>query len=220
LCVQAILTSSYGGTPLKELIVKYKITSERPLSYSAINLFSDPQWGSPEKWYDSYILGKRQTSREMTFGSMIDKRFQNDPTFLPEIQRYSVLQHEMKVMFADIPLIGYSDGWEPDTARLMDLKTGKAPWTKKRANDTTQLTMYALMLYIQDKVKPEDISFTIVHLPTKENGDFSIGFRDDPVVPQYFHTKRIMEDLLLFGAHIKKTYAQMQEYVASRDNVR
>jgi hypothetical protein len=192
--------------------MKYIITPARPMSWSSMSSFEY----SPEQWYDNYVLGKKQSSREMTFGSMIDKKFQNDPTFLPEVERFPILQHGMKVLFADIPLIGFSDGYDPGK-RLMDLKTGKKPWDKVRADATGQLSMYSLMLYIQDKVKPEDLELSIVWLPTKEYGDFTIDFRDDPVVPQYFYTTRSMVDILTFGKRIKDTYKLMQEYVENHD---
>jgi len=181
------------------------------LSWSAISSF---EWDK-EQWYQSYILNIRQESKELTFGNYVDKELQNNPKFLPEVERYPVMQHEMRIMFDGVPLVGFADGYDPGKT-LADYKTGKKAWTKKRADETGQLTMYALMLYLIEKVKPADMTFRIVWLPTAEHGDFSIGFREWPPKVQIFNTKRTMLDILQFGQRIKKTLGEMQEYVIHR----
>ena len=189
------------------------------LSYSAINSFTTSYsrtMTAPEQWYQSYILNKRQTSKELEFGSYVDKALQNDPTFLPQVERFPIMQHEMKIVFDGIPLGGLADAYHPEAKILADYKTGKTPWTQKKANESDQLTMYALLLYLTAQVKPSDMEFRIVWLPTQEQGDFTIGFRDDPVVPHVFHTKRSMLDILEFGKHIKATLEEMEKYVNER----
>lgn len=198
---------------------QFKITDiyhkDRPLSWSAISSFEY----SPEQWYTTYILGIRQESKELTFGSYVDTKLQNDPTFLPQVERYPIMQHGMRAALKGvIPLIGYADGWCSTTLRLKDDKTGKKPWDQKRTDETGQLTMYAFLLYLTARIKPEDLRLFISWLPTVEQGDFSIGFRDDPVVPQIFETRRTMEDILEFGMRIKITLAAMEEYVINRQN--
>lgn len=182
------------------------------LSWSAISSFEY----DPEQWYQSYILNIRQESRELSFGSYVDKKLQEDPAFLPQVERYPVMQHEMRIVFDGVPLVGFADGWDPLKLRLKDDKTGKKAWTQKRADETGQLTMYALMLYLIDKVKPADLELFISWLPTEEKGDFYIGFRDTPVVPKVFKTKRTMLQLLQFGQRIKTTLAAMQSYAQAR----
>lgn len=181
------------------------------LSWSSISSF---EW-DPEQWYQSYIKGIRQESKELTFGSFVDKKLQDDPTFLPAVERYPIMQHGMKIMFDGIPLIGFADGYEIGKV-LADYKTGKKAWTKKRADETGQLTFYALMLYLIDRIKPGEMLFKIIWLPTVESGDFSIQFRDDPVVPKVFETRRTMLDILQMGQRIKLTLAAMQSYAQAR----
>lgn len=181
------------------------------LSWSSISSF---EWDK-EQWYQSYIKGIRQESRELTFGSFVDKKLQDDPTFLPSVERYLIMQYEMRIMFDGIPLVGYADGYDPGKT-LADYKTGKKAWTQKRADETGQLTMYAFMLYLIDKVRPGDMTFRIVWLPTVESGDFSIQFKDDPVKPKVFNTTRSMLDILQFGQKIKRMLEEMQEYVEKR----
>lgn len=186
---------------------------KRPLSYSSINSFEY----NPESWYRSYILGEKQQSKQMDFGSIVDKRIQEDPTFIPDLPRYPHMQWEGKVIFSDIPLIGKADGVDFDNKILSDYKTGVVEWNKKRADETEQLTMYALLVYVTKKLKPEDFVYKIHWLPTKETGDFKIAFRDDPVVPITFDTKRTMKDIAVFGNKIKKTVEEMERFIKSKE---
>lgn len=182
------------------------------LSWSSISSF---EW-DPEQWYQSYIKGIRQESKELTFGSFVDKKLQDDPDYLPSVERYPIMQYEMRIMFDGIPLVGYADGWDPEKKRLKDDKTGKKPWTKKRADETGQLTMYCFMIYLIEKIKPGDIKLFISWMPTVESGDFSIQFLDDPMVPKIFETSRTMLDILQFGQRIKTTLAAMESYAQAR----
>lgn len=185
---------------------------KRPVSWSFISSF---EW-SPEQWFDTYMLGKRSSSKEMEFGSMVDKRIQEDPAFLPMLERYAIMQHPMKASLGDIPLIGYADHFDRAGFRVKDDKTGKKAWDQKRADDTGQLTMYCLLLWLTEKIPPEKLRLYIEWIPTKEAGDFSIQFRDKPVVPVIFETKRTMGDVLKFGNRIKTTLVAAEAYARKR----
>ncbi len=195
----------------------YKI---KTLRWSALSSFEY----DPKQWYDTYVLGKQQKSPELSFGSKIDQQIQDDPTFIPTLPRYPLMQHSMKVMFDGLLLTGTADGIDMKKKQLWDYKTGKAEWNQKRADEHGQLTAYLLFLFIADKtLKPEEWTCGIHWLPTKktEHGNFDtdITFRDDPVVPISFTTKRTMLDLLEFCARIKKTVKLMEEFVNNKKNV-
>lgn len=192
----------------KKFNIKEFLTS-RPLSWSAIASFEY----DPKQWYDTYILGKKQTSKEMTFGSMIDKKIQDDPAFMPNLPRYENMQYKMKVMFGDIPLVGVPDGLNLKKSKdLADYKTGKKLWDKKRADEIGQLTFYLLLLYITLKLRPEDFKLAIHWLPTQENGDFSISLISETEFKSLY-TKRTMQDLVAFGIRINRTVKAMEDYV-------
>lgn len=187
-----------------------KLSDIRPhISWSEISTW---EW-NPGDWYDSYILGNRKTSKQMTFGSMVDKKLQEERDFLPQVERYPISQHPLEFYLDSLKVVGYIDGYDPATPRIKDDKTGVSPWTQKKADETGQLTLYTLGLHLQDGVNPADLRLSISWLPTKENGDFSIGFRDNPVTPIIFHTKRTKKDIMLFGAYILETRKKMEEYV-------
>jgi hypothetical protein len=193
--------------------MKYTFDKTRPLSWSSKSSFDYNR----EEWFESYYLGKKKTSKEMDFGSYVDKKLQTDPTFLPFIPRYEHMQYPMNIMFGKIPLVGIPDGLNlTNSTVLADYKTGKKAWDKKRADETGQLSWYLLMLYVIKKIKPEDFKLYIHWLPTEEKGDFSIGFVE-PIEKSYkvFETKRTMLDILNFGSEINKTYEEMRKYVES-----
>ena len=201
----------------------YKFLKARPLSYSAYNLFCDPKWGSPEKWYDSYILGKRQESPELTFGSWVDKKIQEDPTFLPSLPRYENMQWKGNITLGkNIAIVGLADGLNLIKEKcIADFKTGKALWNKARADETKQLTWYIMLAFVILKIPPEEFTCRIHWLPTvkTEKGDFTskIEFVDniDENI-QTFETKRTMMDVLNLMKDIKKVVVQMEDYVNSR----
>jgi len=189
----------------------YEFLKNRPLSWSAISSFEY----DPSQWYESYILGKRSSSREMEFGSMIGKKLETDPTFLPMIERHSKMEHPFNVVFNKIPLVGYADTFcDKTNKKLGEFKTGKKAWNQKRVDEHGQLTMYCLMHYITHKVKPEDVDITLVWMPTQDNGDFSISFVE-PIEKniKIFKTKRTMMQILAFGSRINKVIKEMEDYV-------
>lgn len=197
----------------QEQIQKFK---ERPLSWSSISSFSY----NKEEWYDNYINGNKQpANREMLFGSKIGKLLETDPSFLPQIPRHSKMEHCFKVKFGDIPMTGFADSFCDQThTKLVEYKTGKKAWDKKRVDSHQQLDMYLLMNYITFRVKPEDVEVQLVWMPTQENNDFSISFVDDIESKiKIFKTKRTMTDILNFGMSINKTYKDMIKYIEDHE---
>jgi len=197
---------------LKNIMPKPTFDKKRALSWSAISSFEY----DPEQWYQSYVLGIRSSSKEMEFGSMIDRKIQDDIDFLPHLPRYERMQHKMKYVLSGIPLVGILDGMNTDPLELCDFKTGKKAWDQKRADDTGQITMYLLLLYATERINPEDVRCFIHWLPTVENGDFSISLIDENKF-YTFETKRTMKQLLEFGKKIKKIYKDMQEYALAHE---
>jgi len=193
-----------------------KITS---LRWSALSAFEYNR----EQWYQTYILGIRQESPQLAFGSYVDDLIQTDHSFIPTLPRYPVMQHRMEVMLRKgLQLTGTADGvdFTPGNYRLADFKTGVVPWTKKRADQTGQLRMYALMIYLMTKIPPEEFRYFIHWIPTKkvESGNFEmrIDFRDNPIVPYTFETKITTADILKFINRIEFTVKEMEKYILAK----
>ncbi len=188
-------------------------------SWSQLSQFSNPdypEYSDPEAWYRRYILKEKEPIKPVfEFGSRIDALIQSDCTFLPELERYSQQQYKLEAEYKGIKLIGYADDWDHTGLRLKDTKTGKQKWDKKRADKTTQLTMYVAMLYLTHKIKPEDIQCQIDWLETEEKGDFSIGFVEGMKLKS-FVTRRTMLDVLKCLSWVERTHKEMIEYVEKR----
>jgi hypothetical protein len=156
----------------------------------------------------------------MEFGSYVDKKIQNDPAFLPKLPRYEKMQHKMKTSFEGIPLVGLPDGLNLTDVKikiLADYKTGKKAWDYKRTKETGQLKIYLLLLYLTERMRPEDFVCRIHWLPTQENADFTISFVpniDENI--KTFEAKHTLKDVLEFWSQVvKPTYKAMQEYAAN-----
>lgn len=187
----------------------------RPLSWSSISSFGY----NPEEWYENYIEGKRKPqNKEMIFGSMVGKKLETDPTFLPQIERLSKMEHPFNFVFNGIKMTGFADSFcDITNKKLNEYKSGKKPWDQKRVDEHGQLTMYVMGNYITTKVLPEDVEIKLFYMPTQENGDFSISFVE-PIEDNIktFTTKRTMKDVIEFGRFINTTVDEMQKYVDSR----
>ena len=182
------------------------------LSPSSINSFIYDK----ESWFDSYILGNFKGSPEMEFGSMIDLKIQNDPTFLPKLPRYEKMQEKLSVVLSGIKLVGKPDGFNLiKSFDLWDYKTGRNAWTQKKVDDCIQLKFYLLLIYITYKIPPEKFTCGIHWLPTKkeENGDFKVTIsliKEDDI--KSFNTKYTMADILSLIKDIKDIYKKMELY--------
>lgn len=173
----------------------------------------------PEQWYKKYILCiESPKTPELEFGSMVGKKLEKDPTFLPQIKRHSKMEHDFRCIFQGIPLVGYADSFCTITnKKLEEYKTGVKEWNQKRVDEHGQLTMYLLMHYLITKTRPEDVDIHLWWMPTRriENGDFTVKIEFvEPIEENIksFKTKRTMKDILSFGAEIKKVYRQMELY--------
>lgn len=182
---------------------------KRPLSWSQISCWEY----SPDEWYRRYILNEKSPENPaMIFGKLFAHSCEIRKPLAP-VELYKEVEYPMKVVFNDIPLIGYADTYEPHS-KLGEHKTGKA-WDQKKVDGHRQFDMYLFMLYITHKVPPEEIECILNWVPTVETGDFKINFVK-PIKVHSFKTKRTMPDLLRFGQRINTDVKLMQEYVNSK----
>lgn len=199
---------------------------DRPLSWSGISSF---EW-NPMQWYQKYVLKQEQPmTPELILGKEVDERIQKDPTYLPQVPRYPIMQHEMRTKWRDIPLLGFSDQYRPERSEgpyddfftplgIRDLKTGRKPWDQKRADETGQLTMYLFMLYLKDKkIDVENAELYIDWLPTHiKDGKLSLV---EPVVVHTFETHRTMQQVLEFAQRIERTWKAMEVFAQKQSTL-
>lgn len=198
----------------------YKFLETRPLSWSALSSFEY----NPEQWYQNYVVGaKGEPNEEMKFGSKVGKRLETDPTYLPMIVRHSKMEHEFRVKYGKIHLVGYADTFCQITwKKLGEYKTGVKPWDKKRVDSHGQLTFYCFMNYIDKKIRPEDVEIDLTWMPTRKVTDEDFNYKIAFVEPiekhiKKFRTKRTMTDVLQFATRLKKVVVEMEEYANNHD---
>ena len=186
----------------------------RPFSWSQFSSFRDYD---KEKWYQNYVLGfKEPPNARMTFGSQVGKRIETDPTYIPQLPR-GIMEYELKATMKDIELIGYADSYNPKKKELDEFKTGGASsWNQKKVESHDQLTFYALLLYLRNEAKPEDLTIRLHHMLTQENGDFSIGFAK-PFTLTTYTTKRTKKQVFMFASEIIRLRKEMEQYILNHE---
>lgn len=188
--------------------------NKRPLSWSQISCF---EWNKDD-WYKRYILNeKTDPSAELIFGKHFADSCEKKTPLAP-VTLLSKVEQPFNVVFNGIPMVGYADTFcEVTKKKIGEYKTGKKKWDQKRADGHGQITMYALMNYITNKIRPEECEFFIEWIPTVQLGDFSIDFTE-PIQVIHIKTKRTMKDILDFGARINNTIKEMGLYLEARQN--
>lgn len=188
----------------------------RPYSWSQHSQFRD--WDK-EDWYQSYVLGiKKPSNKKMDFGSVVGKRIEKDPTYIPQLPRGGTMEYGITIKLTkDIELIGYMDQYFEDTKHLHEYKTSSSTgWSQEKVHQHGQLTYYCLLLKLAHKIKPEDVKIYLHHLHTCEGGDFSIKFAS-PFTLNTYETKRTTKDALMLGAEIIKIRKEMLQYILNHD---
>lgn len=183
------------------------------LSWSSISA-----WGySQEDWYDKYVLGNRSEPNEnMMAGIRIGERWEADPTYLTEVERPEIFEHNLSAKLGDIIITGHIDGLHlTKKKKLQELKTtvSKTKWNAKSVREWGQITLYCYLLYENYKIKPEDLEIELVYVPVEQQGDFTIQQSGKAVV---IPTVRTMTDIVKFMAFVKQTHKEMCEYVEQK----
>lgn len=181
------------------------------LSWSSMNQFESYD---KEKWYRNYVQGIKDAPNEaMKIGIEIGEKLATDPIFMPEVPRPQIYEYEVRTVFSGITLRGHMDGWSPTKNELLEYKTtiNQIRWTKETVAQHGQLDFYCLLLFLTEKIKPEEISIRLVSIPVIEKGNFEIVRSNEPI--QIIETKRTMANILNFGVRIKKVYKEMSRYV-------
>jgi len=192
-----------------------KTWKARPFSWSQLASWEYDH----DVWYSKYILNKKEEdNKEMALGRALATALEHGKCDIPELVKKLPYkkEHPFKVNFNGITMIGFADDFDDKTFKVLnEVKTGKRAWDQKRVDQHGQITMYCLMNYITNKIKPEDVKCTLHWIPTVEDGAFSLDFVK-PIVVHSFTTRRSMSDILKFGARVNAARIAMEEFVRSK----
>jgi hypothetical protein len=186
----------------------------RPLSYSQLSSFEY----SPHEWYKRYVLLKPDPpNAAMLFGSKVGDSIATDDSLVPTLTPPGVKEYELRANIGKIKMIGFIDHWDAETKTLNENKTTDKPdkWNQKSVDAHGQMTMYALLLYLQDKVKPEDVTMFLNDIPVTIGGDFQYQLPDPPTYTA-IPTKRTTTDILRYVGYVEETVAKMEKYARSQ----
>jgi hypothetical protein len=163
-------------------------------------------------WYDRYILGNSTPSTPaLEFGKKFADSIEWGTPMAP-VTTLPIVEHPMTAQLDSLELVGYLDTWHQEELILGEFKTGVKKWDQKRVDAHGQLTYYALMHYLRDKVKPEDITMFLEWVPTCVRPDFTYGFTT-PAVIHHFNTRRTLRQVLELAVEIKTTRIEMEAYI-------
>ena len=184
---------------------------KRHVSWSCLSSW---EWNKDE-WYDKYVLGNRTPpSAAMLFGNVVGESLTTDKPMVKDIITHSHMEYKLTANLGDITLLGYVDTYCPKTKSMREYKTSQSMkrWSQKSTNEHGQITMYALMLHLQDKVHPDDLTIHLDHIPTITKQDFTVALKE-PITVNSYKTVRTMGDILRFAAYIQKTHKEMCKFI-------
>lgn len=129
------------------------------LSYSQVSL-----WRTSPKRYKEIFFNQNDNARfmnsAMAYGKIVADALENDEEtgdLLTDIAisllvKYDIRDKEMegvlKTKDGDIRIVSHPDTMDSKTLAIREYKTGKQPWTQKKADNWFQLKFYAMLIYI------------------------------------------------------------------------
>jgi hypothetical protein len=142
---------------------------------------------------------------------------------LSAVPRQVHMEYEVRTKLGTIELVGFFDSYNcgdkkccvPNERRLEEYKTSSNPnkWNQQSVHEHGQLTYYAMLMYLRDKVTPESISMRLHYIPVGEEQDFSMRVTGKH---QTFETKRTMKEVFKLMVEIKTRRKQMEAYAKQR----
>jgi hypothetical protein len=134
-----------------------------------------------------------------------EQRDFNFPTnFLQDIYLYPHVEYKLEHDFGDFKFIGYIDNASENFEIIRDFKTGTAPWTQDRLENSLQMQAYSLILFKQQTILP---TCFIDYYKTRIKGK-TMEWTD--VHETYQHTFT-MQDLIKVELRIRKAAEEIAE---------
>jgi hypothetical protein len=113
-----------------------------------------------------------------------------------------------------VPLLAKPDTMKADMTAFKEYKTGQEPWTRKKVDESGQITFYATVLFIRTGKIPHDIELVQVQT-AKEGGNGAPDARIAATGQIYRHpTKRSMGQILNMMVRMKRAWVGIQKVTA------
>lgn len=182
------------------------------LSVSQINLWeSDPIAyqkkyfiGIPDPPSPFLEFGKQFAKDIEDYAAGVQRNFNFPEGFLDKTLIYPHVEYKLEHDFGDFKMLGYIDNISKDYELVVDFKTGTAPWSTQRLQESLQMQTYSLILWYQFGVIPTSI---ISYWKTKLRGKTLSWTGEHESFMYVFNT----EELTAAEARIRKAAKEISE---------
>lgn len=182
------------------------------LSVSQINLWeSDPIAyqkkyfiGIPDPPSPFLEFGKQFAKDIEDYASGVQRDFNFPEGFLDKTLIYPHVEYKLEHDFGDFKMLGFIDNMSKDYELVVDFKTGTAPWSTQRLQESLQMQTYSLILWYQFGVIPTSI---ISYWKTKLRGKTLSWAGEHESFMYVFNT----EELTATEARIRKAAKEISE---------
>jgi len=143
---------------------------------------------------------KTFSSKEIT----PERHFNFPPNFLEITLLYPHVEYKLEHDFGDFKMLGYIDNMSKDYELVVDFKTGTAPWSTQRLQQSLQMQTYSLILWYKFGVMPTSV---ISYWKTKLRGKTLSWAGEHESFMYVFNT----EELTAAEARIRKAAKEISE---------
>lgn len=182
------------------------------LSVSQINLWeSDPIAyqkkyfiGIPDPPSPFLEFGKQFAKDIEDYAAGVQRDFNFPEGFLDMTLIYPHVEYKLEHDFGDFKMLGYIDNMSKDYEMVIDFKTGTAPWSTQRLQESLQMQTYSLILWYKFGVMPTSV---ISYWKTKLKGKTLSWTGEHESFMYVFNT----EELTATEARIRKAAKEISE---------
>ncbi len=133
-----------------------------------------------------------------------ERDFNFPPNFLEITLLYPHVEYKLEHDFGDFKMLGYIDNMSKDYELVVDFKTGTAPWSTQRLQESLQMQTYSLILWYKFGVMPTSV---ISYWKTKLRGKTLSWAGEHESFMYVFNT----EELTAAEARIRKAAKEISE---------
>lgn len=182
------------------------------LSVSQINLWeSDPIAyqkkyfiGIPDPPSPFLEFGKQFAKDIEDYTAGVQRDFNFPEGFLDKTLIYPHVEYKLEHDFGDFKMLGFIDNMSKDYELVVDFKTGTAPWSTQRLQESLQMQTYSLILWYKFNVIPTSV---ISYWKTKLKGK-TLSWTGDHESFMYVFN---LQELAATEARIRKTAKEISE---------
>jgi hypothetical protein len=179
-----------------------------------------------EAWKRVYLYGEQmRVNRGMAFGRKMAEGLENeeatgDPVLdllMERLPKFEIMDKPVEAILKNgknnIPLLAKPDTMKADMTAFKEYKTGQEPWSRKKVDESGQVTFYATVLFIRSGKIPSDIE--LVHVQTAKVDKTAPDARIRATGDINRHpTKRTMGQILNMMVRMKKAWEGIQRITA------